>query len=172
MVANGITRFVVFGVFAAFGMVAGPGAQAPASRGGTLPDGAGVEVLRARCLSCHGSDLIESQRLTREGWVREIDKMVRWGATVPEVDRTPLTSYLVAHFSPAPMASRDGGTEGEALFKRACLNCHGADLTGQQRLSPTGWTREVEKMMRWGASVTEAEKAALVDYLSATYPVR
>jgi mono/diheme cytochrome c family protein len=58
------------------------------------------------------------------------------------------------------------------VFTRACLSCHGADLTEQQRLSPTGWTREVEKMMRWGAQLTETEKAALVDYLAGRFPVR
>ena len=172
MVATKMARLVIVGVLMTFGVAAGPGAQAPALRGATLPEGAGVEVLRARCLSCHESDLIESQRLTRDGWTREIDKMVRWGATVPDSDRVALTSYLSTHFAPAPVASHEQAGPGEAIFKRACLACHGADLTEQQRLSPTGWTREVEKMMRWGASVTEAEKVALVDYLSALFPVR
>ena len=58
------------------------------------------------------------------------------------------------------------------MFKRACLSCHGADLVEQQRLSPLGWTREVEKMMRWGAQVPEAEKGALVEHLASRYPVR
>ena len=40
------------------------------------------------------------------------------------------------------------------------------------RLTPTGWTREVEKMMRWGATVSDAEKAALVAFLAARYPSR
>lgn len=153
--------------------LAGLAAQAPTSPAApSLPEGAGAAVLRARCLSCHGSDLIESQRLTRDGWTREVDKMVRWGASVPEPDRPILVSYLAAHFAPAPAASRGRAADGEAVFTRACLVCHGADLTEQQRLSPAGWTREVEKMMRWGAVVTEPEKAALVEYLSAAYPGR
>jgi mono/diheme cytochrome c family protein len=152
---------------------AGLAAQVPVTRAGSsLPEGAGVEVLRARCLSCHGSDLIESQRLARDGWTREIDKMVRWGATVSETERAALVPYLASHFSPAPMAAHGQVTQGEATFTRACLTCHGSDLTEQQRLSPAGWTREVEKMMRWGASVTDAEKTALVDYLASKYPLR
>ena len=98
--------------------------------------------------------------------------MVRWGATVSETDRPALLGYLAAHFSPVPAASHSRAGEGETVFKRACLTCHGADLTEQQRLSPTGWTREVEKMMRWGAVVSEAEKPALVDFLSTRYPMR
>ena len=96
--------------------------------------------------------------------------MVRWGATVAESERATLLAYLATHFSPTPMASHERAAQGEAVFKRGCLACHDADLTEQQRLSPTGWTREVEKMMRWGAQVTDAEKAALVDYLAGRFP--
>jgi len=155
-------------------LVAGLSAQAPApgNAASVLPDGAGAEVLRARCMSCHGSDLITSQKLNEAGWGREIDKMVRWGATVSEADRPALLSYLSTHFAPVPVASHSRAAEGETVFKRACLTCHGADLTEQQRLAPTGWTREVEKMMRWGAVLSEAEKPALVDFLSTRYPMR
>ena len=154
--------------------VAALSAQGPTSAGAApaLPAGAGADVLRARCLGCHGSDLIESQRLNEAGWGREIDKMVRWGATVSEADRPTLLSYLTSHFSPLPAASHSRAAEGEVVFKRACLTCHGADLTEQQRLSPTGWTREVEKMMRWGAVVSDVEKSALVDFLSTRHPAR
>ena len=149
------------------------GAQMPtATPTADLPDGDGIQVVRSRCLSCHGADLIASQRLAETGWGRELDKMVRWGANVPEAERPALVAYLTRHFSPAPLAAPDPAAPGEAVFKRACLSCHGADLIEQQRLSPTGWTREVEKMMRWGAAVSEADKAALVDYLAGRYPVR
>jgi mono/diheme cytochrome c family protein len=149
-----------------------PVEQAAAPRSAALPDGEGVQVLRSRCLSCHGTDLITSQRLTQAGWGREIDKMVRWGAAVTDEERAPLQSYLARHFAPASPATPVDAATGEAIFSRACLACHGADLTEQQRLSPAGWTREVEKMMRWGAQVSEAEKVALVDYLASRYPVR
>ena len=155
-------------------LVTGLAAQAPAagSVATVLPEGAGAEVLRARCLSCHGSELIVSQVLNEAGWGRELDKMVRWGATLTETDRPALLGYLSAHFAPAPVASHSRAAEGEVVFKRACLTCHGADLTEQQRLSPAGWTREVEKMMRWGATVSDVEKPALVDFLSTRHPAR
>jgi mono/diheme cytochrome c family protein len=152
--------------------VAGLSAQAPGRPAATLPPGTGVEVLRARCLGCHESDLIVSQRLSQAGWGREIDKMVRWGATVPDAERAPLVAYLSTHFAPTAAVSHARPIEGEAVFKRACLACHGADLTEQQRLTPAGWTREVEKRVRWGAAVADADKGALVDFLSSRYPVR
>jgi cytochrome c5 len=147
-------------------------AQAPPAAVSDLPESDGVQVLRSRCLSCHGADLITAQRLGEAGWGREVDKMVRWGASVPDPERAPLVGYLARHFAPTPMASHTPAADGEAVFARACLVCHGVDLTEQQRLSPTGWTREVEKMMRWGAQVSDAEKTALVNFLAARYPVR
>lgn len=73
--------------------------------------------------------------------------------------------------APAPMPSHDvpGIAEGEAVFQRACTSCHGNDLVEQQRLTPAGWTREVEKMMRWGARVPDTEKDVLVRFLSSRY---
>jgi mono/diheme cytochrome c family protein len=163
---------LVWVAVAAFQVVA-PYAQAPSSTpGADLPDGDGRQVARARCLSCHGADLITSQRLTDAGWGRELDKMARWGATLTEPERSALVAYLARHFAPALATAHATAEQGDAVFTRACLSCHGADLTEQQRLSPTGWTREVEKMMRWGAQLTETEKAALVDYLAGRFPVR
>lgn len=63
----------------------------------------------------------------------------------------------------ASPATAAGATPPDAYA--ACTPCHGADLIDQQRLTRTGWEREVEKMMRWGARVPEAEKETLVDYL-------
>ena len=138
-----------------------------------LPPGAGRDTVTTRCLSCHESDLIVQQRLSRAGWGREIDKMVRWGATVPPAERDPMLDYLTAHFAPTPAASHLVATAAtEAIYKRACLSCHEDDLIESQRLSRAGWIREVDKMIRWGADVSPADKDALVDYLAARYPPR
>jgi hypothetical protein len=45
-------------------------------------------------------------------------------------------------------------------------------MTEAQRLSHDGWTREVDRMIRWGAAVTEADTRALVDYLASRFPPR
>ena len=57
----------------------------------------GEATLKRACLSCHGTDLIEQQRLSRPGWVREVEKMMRWGAPVPAADKDHLVDYLAAH---------------------------------------------------------------------------
>ena len=98
--------------------------------------------------------------------------MVRWGASVADADRETLVRYLATHFAPAAPAPPMARDDGAASFDRACLGCHGVDLVAEQRLSVAGWTREVEKMMRWGAPLAESEKDALAAYLAARYPVR
>jgi mono/diheme cytochrome c family protein len=138
-----------------------------------LPPGQGRETVVARCVTCHEGDLITQQRLSRAGWGRELDKMIRWGAVVEPSEREPMLDYLSAHFAPKPVPAHIVATAGtEALYKRACLTCHEDDLIEQQRLTKIGWTREVDKMIRWGALVPDAEKDALVDYLAARYPPR
>ena len=67
------------------------------------------------CIACHSLRLIHSQRLSAAAWGKEIDKMVGWGATVP--DRKLLLEYLVTQYSdgkpvPAPASSGNGVKRG------------------------------------------------------------
>ena len=71
-----VAVMVVIGVIAVIGI--SPAAAQPDD----LPAGPGAEIFRRNCLSCHGADLTVSQRLSRPGWVREVDKMIRWGAVI------------------------------------------------------------------------------------------
>ena len=132
-----------------------------------LPDGPDVALVRARCVTCHGADLIVQQRLTQVGWDREVTKMVRWGSPVTDAERPAVVAYLTRAFGVQPRAAHDPKVvaDGEGIYKEACRQCHDDDLAEQQRLTVTGWTREVEKMVRWGARVSDAEKPALVAYL-------
>jgi DMSO/TMAO reductase YedYZ molybdopterin-dependent catalytic subunit len=82
-----------------------------------------------------------------------------------------LTEVRATDPVPAPMPSHAAQetTAGESVFQRACLSCHGSDLVEQQRLTPAGWTREIDKMIRWGAQVPDTDKDALVRFLTARY---
>ena len=139
-----------------------------------LPEGKGAELARDRCVICHEADVIVSQRLSRQGWTREVEKMVRWGAVVSDSEKEVLIDYFAANFKPRSAASAPaaGADHGKQIFEEKCLICHEADLTRQQRLSRQGWAREVDKMVRWGAAVTDAEKDPLVDYLSKNFGPR
>src|SRR5262245_25266169 len=53
----------------------------------------------------------------------------------------------------------------------SCLVCHDARIIVQQRLSKAAWTKEVDKMTKWGAVVEAQDHDSLVEYLSANFGV-
>jgi mono/diheme cytochrome c family protein len=57
----------------------------------------------------------------------------------------------------------------QAKATTACLECHEARIILQQRLSKGAWTKEVDKMTKWGAVIDPADRDALIDYLSANF---
>jgi hypothetical protein len=62
-----------------------------------------------------------------------------------------------------------GGMQAKATT--ACLECHEARIILQQRLSKATWTKEVDKMIKWGAIVDSNDRDALIDYLSTNFSV-
>jgi mono/diheme cytochrome c family protein len=59
----------------------------------------------------------------------------------------------------------------QAKATTTCLECHEARIILQQRLSKAAWTKEVDKMAKWGAVVDAADRDALIDYLSTNFSV-
>ncbi len=57
----------------------------------------------------------------------------------------------------------------QAKATTSCLECHEARIILQQRLSKGAWTKEVDKMVKWGAVVDGADHDALIDYLSTNF---
>ncbi|HEY7183077.1 MAG TPA: hypothetical protein VIC84_16725 [Blastocatellia bacterium] len=143
-----------------------------------LPEGKGAEIARDKCVVCHEADVIVAQRLSRQGWTREVEKMIRWGAAVSDAEKEVLVDYFAARFKPgsgprsAVSAPAPGDEHGKRILEEKCLLCHESDVIVAQRLSRQGWTREVEKMIRWGAVVSDEEKGPLLDYLSGNFGPR
>ncbi len=69
---------------------------------------------------------------------------------------------------PKPTADLPPGAM-QAKATTACTECHEARIILQQRLTKAAWTKEVDKMMKWGAVVDAADRDALVDYLSTNF---
>ena len=63
-----------------------------------LPAGAAKADVEAACYACHASDLLVQQRLTQKQWTATVEKMMRWGAVVPEEKKTPIIDYLAKNF--------------------------------------------------------------------------
>ena len=75
--------------------------------------------------------------------------------------------------TPAPaQAGALPQSAGADVATAKCIGCHQADLIVSQRLSPTGWDREVAKMERWGAKLSPEERPVLVGYLTREFGVR
>jgi hypothetical protein len=72
---------------------------------------------------------------------------------------------------PAPPSVNAVLPEGlmQAKATTACTECHEARIILQQRLSKAAWTKEVDKMTKWGAVVDAADRDALIDYLSSNF---
>jgi hypothetical protein len=51
----------------------------------------------------------------------------------------------------------------------ACTECHESRIILQQRLSKPAWTKEVDKMIKWGAVVDAGDRDAFIDYLSTNF---
>lgn len=71
----------------------------------------GRRLEQSSCTPCHSTRLVDSQRLSASTWAKEVDKMIGWGAVVPE--RQALIDYLAAQYSdskavPAPASSANG----------------------------------------------------------------
>ncbi len=78
------------------------------------PADAGKNAEKRSCLPCHSLRLIESQRLSVAAWTKEVDKMMGWGAVVP--DRQVLIDYLTTEYSnskPLPTPATTANSSGK-----------------------------------------------------------
>jgi hypothetical protein len=80
--------------------------------------------------------------------------------TIPASAQKPASASVTADLPAGPM---------QAKATTACLECHEARIILQQRLSRAAWTKEVDKMTKWGAVVDPADRDGLIDYLSTNF---
>jgi len=91
----------------------------------------------------------------------------RW---IVAISLLALTSSLLAQKAvPAGVNADLPAGPMQAKATTACLECHEARIILQQRLSKGAWTKEVDKMTKWGAVVDPADRDALIEYLSANF---
>lgn len=144
-------------------------AQQPAS---DLPPGPMQQLARRACLGCHTAEIMTQQQLDRRVWTREMDKMIRWGAPVAAEDREALIDYFTTHFGPHSEPDSHAALApgaGAARVRAACLGCHDAGVIIQVLQDRAGWERTLDKMIRWGARVRPADRAAILSYLTRNY---
>ena len=88
--------------------------------------------------------------------------VITWAAMFP---------LIVAAQRPAPAKATEDLPSATMQVKAttSCLECHEARIILQQRLSKATWTKEVDKMIKWGAVVDASDRDALIDYLSSNF---
>lgn len=98
-------------------------------------------------------------------------KSNRLTRTLAAIALITLASMSVSAFSQQAAKPAEDLPPGamQAKATTACLECHEARIILQQRLSNAAWTKEVEKMVKWGAVVDGNDRDALIDYLSTNF---
>ncbi len=139
-----------------------------------LPEGDGKKILETACTSCHGIDGVTSMKMGKEGWEGLVASMVSLGAQVDQKEVPVLIDYLVKNFGPAgakPEAGQSAASEAETkkVLESACTSCHDLGLVSEQHLTKEEWQGVVASMIAKGASLTDKDTPALVDYLAKTY---
>jgi len=82
---------------------------------------------------------------------------------------TLLSAHTLVGEDPSAVLLPAGPIHGGPIQQKAtaaCTSCHEARIIVQQRLSQAAWTREMDKMIKWGALVDANDHDALIDYLS------
>jgi hypothetical protein len=115
------------------------------------------------------SDAATRQRLTAPlGAEGRGSKLRRLGTIILTLALFSAALALAGESSPNPSEQLPAGPAKEKAAA-ACLTCHEARIIVQQRLSKPAWTKEVDKMMKWGAEVDSKDRDALIDYFSANF---
>jgi len=73
----------------------------------------------------------------------------------------PLLRAQAPDLPPGPMQQK---------VTTSCTECHESRIILQQRLSKAAWTKEVDKMIKWGAVVDPADRDSFIEYLSSHFP--
>jgi hypothetical protein len=82
-----------------------------------------------------------------------------------------LNLWCLAFAAVAQLSPNEQLPAGSAQVKAAaaCLSCHEARIIVQQRLSKTAWSKEMDKMIKWGAEVDLKDRDAMIDYFSGNF---
>jgi len=91
--------------------------------------------------------------------------------------RNPCTIVLMLAFFSAALAGESSPNSNAPLpagpmqekATAACSTCHEARIIVQQRLSKAAWTKEMDKMIKWGAEVDPKDRDAMIEYFSENF---
>src|ERR1700689_4414009 len=141
------------------------------------PDGPVWQVIRTKCINCHGIDDYGFYSLDRTGWQNLLDTKHKDGsAAIPEADKSLLLDYLVSKFGPdtkpfprtyipPEITTFFSDPEAKRLLDRACASCHSLERVEQSRFPEERWRVLAVDMRERGAKLSDEELERLVEWL-------
>ncbi len=115
-----------------------------------------------------GNHVLMARATNAAGQVQPIDP--EWNPNGYLYNAAQPRPVTISKVPTSPNAPTDPTTaSAPASYKAACTPCHDDHFVAQQRLTRAQWDREVTKMTGWGAEVKAEDRAALLDYLAATF---
>lgn len=97
-----------------------------------------------------------------------------WWMMVPDNLEAPVEPGEAEAVAVAGRDDERDGADGDLAARRAvelnCQVCHEMRMITGLRLTPAQWKAEVDKMVTWGAVVSDGDRALIVDYLARSYP--
>lgn len=63
-----------------------------------LAEGAGAELVQAKCTLCHDLGNITRIRQSRDGWADTLKVMIRRGAPITPAEENAILEYLTMHY--------------------------------------------------------------------------
>ena len=163
------------------GVPAGIKAGAPSSRGGPTTTGGGLIFITGTI--DHYFRAFET-KTGKELWSFKMDQVPlavpvvyagRGGKEyVAIADGENLIAFALAgpvHKTPVvlPVAAQLPGGDSKDLVQNVCTGCHSIGLITSRRQSRTAWNGTVRKMAQSGASATDEQFNAIVDYLTKNF---
>ena len=137
-----------------------------------LPPGEGKVILDRACGACHRAAAVGFYHYaSRAQYAEVVSRMISMGAPVSEQEAPVLTDYLFDNLAAKP--AREVDTAGRAILERACTGCH--SLNGIENYSYDSedpYRELVSTMVSYGATLSEAERVTLIQYLFKTYGKR
>ena len=73
-------------------------AQAPGQPGGDFADGPEKPLMTDTCTACHVAAQVTGQKRPKEEWANLVDKMIGFGAKVPDDKYDVIVNYLSRHY--------------------------------------------------------------------------
>lgn len=154
-----------------------PGATAPLPVAEQSSQQALIEQGRATvpqvCIACHNGimRMLEVTEKSREEWRDTVHSMIGRGAHVFPDEIEPLTEYLVANAgrgraeaSAAPPTDA-GQSAATTILAERCQFCHDIETATAKLDASESWAAVIDRMVTFGATVTPAERQALIEHL-------